>query len=261
MIVIGLDGATWSVIRPSLRELPAFGSLLGRYKSAVLECDVRPVHSGPSWATIFSGLTPKEHGISNFVMGEQARDALLRKRMFIWDRVPRAIVIGVPVSLPPINVNYSLRDWERHVLCVEEGEMFESTAKLASDVSSAIEYGGADLVAAVFSETDRAQHFFWHEPAKLLEHYKSVDRALSKLMRHLDSDDFLILSDHGFTSADETRKNGWDNVRGNQTGGHHPEGIAISNLEPPRRVSDVYRFLSSALSKKPGFKNQDALGL
>ncbi|MFA5091310.1 MAG: alkaline phosphatase family protein [Candidatus Paceibacterota bacterium] len=251
MIVIGLDGATWSVIRPSLGSLPAFSELLSRYNSATLECDIRPVHSGPSWTTIFSGKRPEEHGITHFVMGEDARDDLLRRKMFIWDKAERAIVMGVPISLPPINVNYQLRDWERLVLSIEEGEMFDSTSKLAQDASSAIEYGEAELVVAVFSETDRAQHLFWNEPEKLLKHYQSVDKALSRLMRHFAEDDFLILSDHGFTSAEETRRNGWDTVRDNQSGGHHPMGIAISNLKPPEKVTGVCGFLLEAMKKKP----------
>lgn len=249
MIVIGLDGATWTVIRPALGELPAFAALLGRFRHATLECDVRPVHSGPSWATIFSGKTPEEHGIRHFVMEPAARAELLGRRMFVWDRVGRAIVMGVPVSLPPICVNYRMNDWERHVLSVSEEEMFESTRKLAADVIGAIEYGDADLVAAVFSEPDRAQHMLWREPGRLLAHYKSVDRALAAIMPHIEGKDFLILSDHGFTDADETKRNGWDEVRENQTGGHHPEGIVIAPDEPPRKVSDVCRYIESKASR------------
>lgn len=250
MIVIGLDGATWSVIRPNLARLPAFAALLGRYRHSTLVCDVRPVHSGPSWATIFSGQLPEQHGIRNFVMDGRERDALLSRKIFVWDRCGRSIVMCVPVALPPINVNYELRDWEKNVLAIREEEMYESTEKLAGDVIGAAEYGDAKLVAAVFSEPDRAQHFFWHQPETLLKHYQSVDRALARLMPHLEKGGFLILSDHGFTDAAETRRNGWDTVRGNQTGGHHPDGIAISDREPPAKVSEVCAFIEEGLKKQ-----------
>jgi predicted AlkP superfamily phosphohydrolase/phosphomutase len=250
LIVIGLDGATWRMIKPNLDSLPAFKALLGAHKHSTLVCDVRPVHSAPSWATIFSGLKPSEHGITYFVMDAKAREELLAKKIFVWDRVRRAIVMGVPVALPPLNKNYQLRDWEKHVLSVKSEEMLESTRKLCSDVAGAIEYGEADLVAAVFSEPDRAQHMFWHEPASVLRHYRSVDGALAKLMPLLEGKDFLIVSDHGFTDAQETKKNNWDTVRENQSGGHHPEGIAISNLEPPRKVSEVCGFIESSLSSR-----------
>jgi len=252
MIVIGLDGATWTVIKPALGKLPAFKALLEKYRHSTLTCDIRPVHSGPSWATIFSGQLPSEHGIMHFVMGQDAREELLRKKIFVWDRVGRAIVMGVPIALPPINVNYRMNDWERHVLSVREDEMFQSTEKLARDVIGAIEYGNADLVVAVFSEPDRAQHIFWREPETLLKHYQSVDRALAAILPHLEGKDFLILSDHGFTDAEETRKNKWDTVRDNQTGGHHPEGIAISNLPPPECTSKVCGFIESTLRDKQG---------
>jgi predicted AlkP superfamily phosphohydrolase/phosphomutase len=246
MIVIGLDGATWDIIKPNLERLPAFKKLLGKYRHSVLECDVRPIHSAPSWTTIFSGLLPEQHGIKHFVVKEEERKALSERKIFVWDKVKRAIVMGIPISLPPINKNYELRNWESVVLSVKEEEMFDSTKKLLNDTIGAIEYGEADLVAVVFSEPDRAQHIFWHEPESVLKHYISIDNALQALMPHLEGN-FLILSDHGFTNAEETRRNNWDTVRENQTGGHHPDGIAISNLEPPRKVSEVCRFIEIGL--------------
>jgi hypothetical protein len=246
VIVIGLDGATWDVIKPNLESLPSFKKLLGTYEHSVLECDVRPVHSAPSWATIFSGESPEKHGIRHFVMDAGERERLIRHGMFVWNSVARAIVMAVPVSLPPMNVNYELRDWQKAVLPVTEDEMFASTEKLLRDTIGAIEYGEADLVAVVFAEPDRAQHMFWHEPQKVLAHYRSIDSALGRLIPHLKGD-FLILSDHGFTDAQETKKNGWDTVRENQTGGHHPAGMALSNRTPPRKVSEVCRFIRSCL--------------
>ncbi|HSB47673.1 MAG TPA: alkaline phosphatase family protein [Candidatus Bilamarchaeum sp.] len=247
MIVIGLDGATWDVIKPNLASLPAFSALLGKYMHSTLVCDVRPVHSAPSWTTIFSGKTPEEHGILHFVMGESARNALMAKKMFVWDRAKRPIVMGIPVSLPPINVNFELRGWESVVLSTTSEEMKGSTEKLLTETVNAIRFGESDLVAVVFSEPDRAQHIFWHEPEKVLEHYKSIDSALSRLMPHLEGKEFLILSDHGFTDAQTTKKNGWDTVRDNQTGGHHPDGIAISNRKPPEKVSEVCSFIASGM--------------
>ncbi|MBD3210149.1 hypothetical protein GF318_02095, partial [Candidatus Micrarchaeota archaeon] len=237
MIVLGVDGATWDIIKPNLDRLPTFKKLLGSYKHSTLVCDVRPVHSGPSWATIFSGLKPEEHGLSYFAMGEDEKQKLMEKKIFIWDRVDRAIAMAIPVSLPPINVNYELRGWEKHVLSTTEEEMYESTKKLANDTIGAIEYGDADLVAVVFSETDRVGHMFWHQKDIVLKHYQSIDAALGRLLPHIEEKEFLILSDHGFTDAEETRKNNWDTVRDNQTGGHHPNGIAISNRKPPGKVT------------------------
>lgn len=245
MIVIGVDGATWDIIKPNLDSLPNFKKLLEKYEHSVLECDVRPVHSSASWTTIFTGLKPEEHGIAEFVMDAGRRKELIKDGMFVWNKVKRSIVMCVPISLPPMNVNYEIRSWEPVVLSTTEEEMHKSTRKLLSDTMSAIEYGEADFVAVVFSETDRVGHMFWHEKDVLLKHYQSVDSALGKLMPLLENKDFLILSDHGFTDAEETRRNGWDNVRDNQSGGHHPNGIAISNRKPPSKISEIGRFIES----------------
>ncbi|MBU0532700.1 alkaline phosphatase family protein [Patescibacteria group bacterium] len=247
MIVLGLDGATWDVIKPNLDQLPNFKKLLEKYEHGTLECDVRPVHSGPSWATIFSGLMPEGHGLSYFAMGEEKRKELLERKIFIWDKVKRAIVMGVPISLPPINVNCELRNWEAMVLSTTEEEMYFSTKKMTTETINAIEYGDADLIAVVFSEPDRVQHMFWHQQEVVLKHYQSIDNALGKLMPYLEGKDFLILSDHGFTNVEETRKNNWDTVRESQTGGHHPNGIAISNRKLPEKVSEVFGFLEKSL--------------
>lgn len=249
MIVIGFDGATWDIIKPNLDKLPNFKKLLDRYEHSTLECDVRPVHSAASWCTIFSGLLPEEHGMTYFAMGEEERKKLMDRKIFIWDKVNRAIVMGVPISLPPINVNYEMKNWEKMVLSTTEEEMYESTKKLVTEAINAIEYGDADLVIAVFLEPDRVQHIFWKQKDILLKHYQSLDSALEKLMPYFEKNDFLILSDHGFTDAEETKRNNWDTVRDNQTGGHHPNGIAISNKKPPEKVSKICEFISKSLEK------------
>ncbi|HII38850.1 TPA: alkaline phosphatase family protein [Candidatus Micrarchaeota archaeon] len=249
MIVIGFDGATWSFITPNLKQLPAFKALLSEYPSSTLECDVRPVHSAPSWTTIFTGLKPEQHGVKDFVMDENERKRLASNPAWLWNEFPGSVAMCIPVAIPPLNSNYDLAKWQETMLSVTEEEMFASTEKLAADAVAAIKYSDAPLIATVFCETDRAQHFFWREPAKLLEHYKSVDRALARLLPFFKDSDFLVLSDHGFTDAEETRRNNWDTVRENQTGGHHPLGIAVSNRAPPTKTSEIHGFIRQALTK------------
>lgn len=247
MLVIGLDGATWSVIKPNLDKLPNLKQLVEKYEISTLECDVRPVHSAPSWTTIFTGLTPEEHGVKNFIMEKSKREEVLKRGFFIWDKVSRPIVMMVPNAMPPLSVNYELKKWESVVLSITSEEMKESTRVLLQDTINAIEYGEPNLLISIFYEPDRAQHIYWHDKSKVLEHYVNVDSALGKLMPFLEKDDFLILSDHGFTNASETKSNNWDVVQENQSGGHHPNGIAISNKKPPLKVSEVFNFIKNAM--------------
>lgn len=68
-----------------------------------------------------------------------------------------------------------------------------------------------DLFIAVITDTDRLQHFEWdavedeghprHQRA--MEFYTKVDSLVGKLLEMHGSDDFLIMSDHGFCAIDE----------------------------------------------------------
>ena len=68
-----------------------------------------------------------------------------------------------------------------------------------------------DLFIAVITDTDRLQHFEWdaiedeshprHDRA--MEFYSKVDSLVGKLLEMHGSDDFLIMSDHGFCAIDE----------------------------------------------------------
>ncbi len=58
-----------------------------------------------------------------------------------------------------------------------------------------------DVFWFVFRETDVAQHFYRDE-AKILSIYKKVDEILSKFLREMESDDWLIVaSDHGHNTV------------------------------------------------------------
>lgn len=67
-----------------------------------------------------------------------------------------------------------------------------------------------DLGIAVFTETDRLQHFLWNglaDPshflhAKVLEFYRRVDDCIAEVASKINDDDALFLvSDHGFTGV------------------------------------------------------------
>lgn len=74
-----------------------------------------------------------------------------------------------------------------------------------------------DLLVAVFTETDRLQHFFWADrdtthplrsqrahphPEAILQVYREIDTALQQLLGSLESDvSVLLVSDHGFNGC------------------------------------------------------------
>lgn len=68
VIIIGLDGADWSLLRPLLAEgaLPTLRALVEGGVSATLE-SVFPTNSMAAWASLMTGVNPGKHGVFDFV--------------------------------------------------------------------------------------------------------------------------------------------------------------------------------------------------
>jgi len=182
-------------------------------------------------------------------MEEKDIQELKARKIFVWDELYDSVVMGVPSSLPPLTKNYYDEGWMKNVLSIKAEEMFESTRHNLQECKRILSTQKPELLISIFMETDRAQHIYWTNKEQLLKHYKSCDDALGELAPFLEKEDFLIMSDHGFTDAEETKKHGWDKVKPNQTGGHHPSGIAISNCEPPKKISEVAEWIRKRVKR------------
>ncbi|MDI6811501.1 MAG: alkaline phosphatase family protein, partial [archaeon] len=64
--VLGIDAATWSVVRPNLHELRNFKRLIEVGKSKELILKEKPI-SASVWCGMFSGKKPEEHGHEKYV--------------------------------------------------------------------------------------------------------------------------------------------------------------------------------------------------
>lgn len=67
VVLVGLDGADWRVIRPMMErgELPTFAAMAASGASG----DLATIHDSNSaviWASIYSGVTPERHGVLDF---------------------------------------------------------------------------------------------------------------------------------------------------------------------------------------------------
>jgi predicted AlkP superfamily phosphohydrolase/phosphomutase len=117
VLVIGLDGACFDLIKPWVSEgqLPVLGGLMkngvwGDLRSVV------PTISAPAWVSFMTGKNPGKHGILDFVShprpGER-QPQLISSLSFddrtLWDILGshgRTVgVVNVPVTYPPRNVN------------------------------------------------------------------------------------------------------------------------------------------------------------
>ena len=116
VIVIGLDGATFDLILPWVKEghLPTFKKLMENGSWGELESTMPPL-TGPAWSSFMTGKNPGKHGIFDFMCRDPKGydwitiNATQRKGPSFWrllsDRGKRVIIFNVPVTYPPEEVN------------------------------------------------------------------------------------------------------------------------------------------------------------
>jgi len=107
VIVIGLDGATWDLIKPWADEgkLPTFKKLIENGMWGYLKSTLPPV-TFPAWSSIFTGVNPAKLGVYNFVeLDTKKRSFRVNtprsfKCTYVWDILSKydykCCVINVP---------------------------------------------------------------------------------------------------------------------------------------------------------------------
>ncbi|MFN0150651.1 MAG: alkaline phosphatase family protein [bacterium] len=116
LLVIGLDGASWSVIEPWIGagHLPNIARLRERGVWGDL-ASVTPPLSAPAWTTAVTGVNPGQHGVLNFVLVDPAdysqRMATARDRRVpaIWEYLTRegktSGIVNIPLTSPADSLN------------------------------------------------------------------------------------------------------------------------------------------------------------
>ncbi len=116
VIVIGLDGATFSVLRPLMEAglLPSLKAICDRGSLGELTSVVPPI-TAPAWSSFMTGKNPGKHGIYDFLVYDRrvGRDipvsATLRMGKTLWQLLGEAgkkvLVLNVPTTYPPEPVN------------------------------------------------------------------------------------------------------------------------------------------------------------
>jgi predicted AlkP superfamily phosphohydrolase/phosphomutase len=110
--LIGLDGATWTQLRPAVErgEMPSLGKILARGAHGILESTVPPT-TPPAWSSSQTGVGPGRHGIFDFRATPHAdpNRALISlqqmKGLKLWQVLNRqgrtCGYLNVPVLYPP----------------------------------------------------------------------------------------------------------------------------------------------------------------
>jgi predicted AlkP superfamily phosphohydrolase/phosphomutase len=116
LLVIGLDGATFDLIRPwtEAGKLPVIKHLMEKGISGPLISTFPPL-TGPAWSSFMTGTSPGKHGVFEFFYRKPGTyKQVLHQRTDIrgkslWRRLSdhglKVGTVGVPLTYPPENLN------------------------------------------------------------------------------------------------------------------------------------------------------------
>jgi predicted AlkP superfamily phosphohydrolase/phosphomutase len=249
ILVLGIDAATWTVIKPNLDRLPAWQQICRAGHARDLVITETPV-SPAIWCGMFCGKKLAEHGHQAYVKNGNLVTRADIPADFVWDILQRAgkkvFALNVPFIVPPYSfqvnfkpVGFGLptnpKEWQE--------ELDRVTAQTRQLMSQ-----NPEVLIAVFTTLDRVQHFHWGEPM-VLEWYQKVDRCLDELVLKSGfledpRNRLIIISDHGFCSFGEAkvRTLPQKTAEGEIKGDHHEVGILITvNLDYPiEKPQDVF---------------------
>jgi len=209
-LVLGIDAATWKVIKPNLKELPNFEKILKICKSDTIHLKEKP-YSPSIWCGMFCGKLPEEHGHKEYVENGKIVTREDIKVDFIWDVLDEKgfniRALNIPFIVPPYNfkvdfepIGFGLpttpKEWEE-----ELERVTEKTVEILKEKP--------DVLISVFTSLDRIQHFHWGEPL-VLEWYKKMDKRLKEILFDTgfltnNENKLIIISDHGFCSFGEAK--------------------------------------------------------
>ena len=112
LFIIGLDSATWTLLRPAIAkgDLPNLAKLVGAGASGPLQSALPPL-TPPAWTSFMTGMNPGKHGIFHFLEPQPGSYAMRysnagsRRSRTIWQILSEAGVsvgsVNVPFTFPP----------------------------------------------------------------------------------------------------------------------------------------------------------------
>jgi predicted AlkP superfamily phosphohydrolase/phosphomutase len=120
VLAIGLDGATFDILDPWIRDgtLPALARLRRAGSSGRLASTVPPL-TAPAWSSFMTGKNPGKHGVLHFFPLQRGSGAIeasasvvnsrVLRGQTLWDVLSRqgyrTAVLNVPMTYPPHEVN------------------------------------------------------------------------------------------------------------------------------------------------------------
>jgi predicted AlkP superfamily phosphohydrolase/phosphomutase len=232
MKVIGIDAATWNMIKPHRDELPNFDRLMEECDYKTVTVEEKP-KSAPLWTSIFTGLRQDEHGHKDFVVDDELQKREDIDGDFVWEVMDDldSKILQVPSVIPPINYN---TEYEAEGFGVSSDlDELEADRKKLVEKSKEVLEEDPEFFAVVFMQLDRVSHFYWNDKDLILEWYRRMDEVLGELLEYYDFDSeepLIVLSDHGFAEFGEGRVQTLpeETPHGKLEGDHHEDAVLIT---------------------------------
>jgi predicted AlkP superfamily phosphohydrolase/phosphomutase len=195
LAIVGIDGATWSIIRPMIEagELPNITRILREGASGVLESE-KPPMTPPAWTSMFTGLNPGKHGVFHFIRRDLGTYGVLLNdsRNYVGKDMMSLLsgrgwsvgCLSVPMTYPPFAVKdgYMISGIPMPLvgdsIAWPPGLTDEMTKILGHPYEPDVDYGPYDGDTETASD-DLAQY------AKLRDHLFKIERERLDLQRHL----------------------------------------------------------------------------
>ncbi|RLI97825.1 MAG: hypothetical protein DRO99_02350 [Candidatus Aenigmatarchaeota archaeon] len=232
LVIVGFDGASFDFIKPVIDELPSFKKLIERGTHGRLESTIPPI-TIPAWPSMSTGLNPGKLGVFDFrYMNDDYSfhtvDGSDIAGVPFWEyagKKYKVAIANVPGTWPPSDVNGFLVTG----MTTPEGREFTYPKEFAGEIESEIpgyadtfgasgkdpskvyitfekrmlllEYlikKDADVLFFVFRIPDEFSHKKTISKEDMPECYRTMDRALGKIIKMSEGSNIMVVSDHGF---------------------------------------------------------------
>jgi len=237
-IIIGLDGATFKIIKPLVDKgrLPFIKKMIDKGASSVLNSTI-PCVSDIAAAALMTGKNPANSGIFAYVVdGKTINRPDMRKNTLFWDLIPgKSLIVNVRGTYPPYIKNGILASGELLTLNEDSDYVYPKEAKekfrsFHKYLDRGLHDYGKDKDEDFFNlhinnisnqfhlfeknltndfsfaflwvgSTDIFQHSCWHKKDLLAKMYEKIDRHLAEFNKRNPHHNLLIISDHGFDKS------------------------------------------------------------
>jgi predicted AlkP superfamily phosphohydrolase/phosphomutase len=249
--VLGIDAATWSVVKQNLSKLRNLKKLIEIGKSKELILKEKPI-SASVWCGMFSGKLLEEHKHESYVVNGEIVKREDIKVDFIWDVLERedkkVKALNVPFVVPPYSFGVNFKP-VGFGLPTNEKEWNEELERVTEKTKELLAEK-PDLLIAVYTLLDRIQHFHWGEDY-VVEWYKRMDEKIGELIfdtgflggEEENDNRLIVISDHGFCSFGEAKVQTLPEYtkEGKLKGDHHENAFLVTvnvdyEIERPQDV-------------------------